>query len=295
MIKENKWNKSVYLLFRIIKGIIIYINYFIKINRESIKIVFFIVFLLTYICLFLYQNFFINLKNIKICICTLGKKENLYVREFVDHYKLYGVDKIFIYDNNEIDGEEFENVLSDYISNGFVEIINYRGKNQAQIQMMKDCYKTYFGKYDWFILFDMDEFIYLKSHINIKSYLKRSKFRKYEVIYFFRAFHTDNNHLHYYNKSLFERFPKSVYNNFNVKPILRGNISNLNIYNNHLINGNIKYCYSNGQKYAKKKDFKNYFIDHFYFKSTEEFIDKINRGDIFYKNTYKIKMKKIKY
>lgn len=42
-------------------------------------------------------------------------------------------------------------------------------------------------------------------------------------------------------------------------------------------------------------DFKNYFIDHFYFKSTEEFIEKINRGDIFYKNTNKIKMAKIKY
>lgn len=194
-----------------------------------------------------------------------------------------------------INGEVFNNVLSDYISNDFVEIINYRGKNQVQIQMLKDCYNNNYEKYDWFILFDMDEFIYLKHHINIKSYLKEIKFRKCEVIYFYRAFHTDNDHLHYNNKSLFERFPKSVYNTFTVKPILRGHNSNLTIYSNHIINGDIRYCYSYGEKNIKKMDFNNYFIDHFYFKSTEEFIDKINRGDSFYNNTYNIKKDKIDF
>ena len=37
-----------------------------------------------------------KLKNTKICLCTNGKKENLYVREFVEHYIKYGVDKIFV-------------------------------------------------------------------------------------------------------------------------------------------------------------------------------------------------------
>lgn len=300
MIKKNKWNSLIniifrYLLFTKIKKKIIFINNLIKIKRKLIKIIFYIVFLIIYISPLLCKLFFINFKNIKICVCTSGKKENLYAREFVEHYKLYGVDKIFIYDNNEINGEVFDNVLSDYISNKFVEIINYRGKIQAQLQMLNNCYKNIYEKYDWFILFDMDEFIHLKSHINIKSYLKRSKFRKYEVIYLFRAFHTDNNHLHYYNKSLFERFPKSIYDIITVKPILRGHIPNLKIKSCHIINEKIKSCYSHGEKQIKKMDFKNYFIDHFYFKSTEEFIEKINRGDIFYKNINKIKMAKIKY
>ena len=293
--KKQKLKKTIYLLFRIVKEKIIFNKNVININRKLIKIIFFIVFLIICIYLFLYKLFFINLKDIKVCLCALGKKENLYAREFVEHYKLYGIDKIFIYDNNEIDGEVFNNVLSDYISNEFVEIINYRGKNQAQIQMLKDCYNNNYEKYDWFILFDMDEFIYLKDHINIKSYLKEIKFRKCEVIYFYRAFHTDNNHLHYNNKSLFERFPKSVYKTLTVKPILRGHNSNLTIYSNHIINGDIKYCYSYGEKNIKKKDFNNYFIDHFYFKSTEEFIDKINRGDSFYNNTYNIKKDKIDF
>ena len=293
MIKQNERNNSIYTFFNILKEkIIFYIDHFRNKNRK-IKLFIFIIFLIICICLFLYKLFFIDLKEIKVCLCAIGKRENLYVREYVEHYKLYGVNKIFIYDNNEIDGEVFDNILSDYISNEFVEIINYRGKKQVQLQMLNDCYNRNYEKYDWFIMFDMDEFIYLKNHINIKTYLKRIEFRKYEVIYFFRACHTDNNHLHYENKSLFERFPQSVYNVLSVKPILRGHYFNITIDNIHIINWNIKYCYSFGEKKVKKMDFKNYFIDHFYYKSTEEFINKINRGDAYFNDSYGLRKGKI--
>ena len=52
----------------------------------------------------------IELKN-KTCICTLGKQENKYIREFVEYYNRIGVDKIYLYDNNDIKGEKFENVI----------------------------------------------------------------------------------------------------------------------------------------------------------------------------------------
>ena len=54
-----------------------------------------------------------NPGNLKVCLCTLGKMENIYAREFVQHYKKYDIDKIFIYDNNEISGETFDSVLAD--------------------------------------------------------------------------------------------------------------------------------------------------------------------------------------
>lgn len=44
---------------------------------------------------------------------TIGKNENKYAREFAQHYKKHGVDKIFIYDNNDVEGEN-EIVLADY-------------------------------------------------------------------------------------------------------------------------------------------------------------------------------------
>ena len=83
-----------------------------------------------------------NPNDLKVCLCTLGKMENRYAREFVEHYKKYDIDKIFIYDNNEIAGETFDLVLPDYINNKYVEIINYRGKVKIQIPILNDCYKN---------------------------------------------------------------------------------------------------------------------------------------------------------
>jgi len=42
----------------------------------------------------------------------------------VNHYKKIGYDKVFIYDNNDIGEEKFEDILNEQISNKFVEIIN---------------------------------------------------------------------------------------------------------------------------------------------------------------------------
>jgi len=42
-------------------------------------------------------------RSLKVCLCTIGKKENLYASEFVELYKKIGYDKIFIYDNNDIE------------------------------------------------------------------------------------------------------------------------------------------------------------------------------------------------
>ena len=82
-----------------------------------------------------------KLKNYKICLCTNGKKENLYVREYVEHYISYGVDKIFIYDNNEENGERFQEVINDYINKGYVEIINYRGLFPHKLKFIKSVIK----------------------------------------------------------------------------------------------------------------------------------------------------------
>ena len=50
-----------------------------------------------------------------ICICTIGKYENLYIREFVDYYHSIGITKIFLYDNNNEEAEKFEDAINDYI------------------------------------------------------------------------------------------------------------------------------------------------------------------------------------
>ena len=171
-------------------------------NMKFIICVLLLLILLIFIFLFI---FFSN--NIKVCICAIGKNENKYIREFIEHYKKYGIDKIFIYDNNDINGEYFQEVIYDYIKNKYIEIINFRGKKKAQRFCYKDCYKNNYMLFDWFIIFDLDEFIYLKNYNNIKDYLNNKRFKRCQVIHLNLLFFTDNDLLKYDNRSLKERFP----------------------------------------------------------------------------------------
>ena len=76
----------------------------------------------------------------KVAVCSIGRLENRYIKEFVEYYKKLGVDKIFLYDNN-YDGEEyFESVIGDYLDKGFVEVIDFRNKDYCQLEAYQDCY-----------------------------------------------------------------------------------------------------------------------------------------------------------
>lgn len=106
----------------------------------------------------------------KVLLCCIGKMENNYIREFVEYYKEIGFDNICLYDNNDIDGEHFEDVIGDYIDSGFVILKDWRGKELAQIPSYTDCYNTYKNEYDWIAYFDIDEFLDLDCN-NIKEFL----------------------------------------------------------------------------------------------------------------------------
>ena len=246
-----------------------------------------------------------RLNNLKICVCTLGKEENRYITEFVEYYKNYGIDKIYLYDNNDIEGERFENVIGKYVNNKFVEIIDWRGVkgNSTYYGIMDSCYQTYHDQYDWLLFYELDEFLYLKNYQNIKLFLFDKKFDNCESIQLNWVHMSDNNQIYYENKPLHERFPKRgknvMVNQYNkicfVKTMVRGHLKNISIVNNHVLNENLIACNGFGKKselmkkiLSVKPDYKFNYIKHFYGKSVQEFVEKINRGDLLRGNAKKI-------
>ena len=97
--------------------------------------------------------------NIKVCLCVVGKKENMYAKEYVNYYKKLGYNHIYIYDNNDINDEKFESVLSEEINSNYVTIVNYRGLKGRQCEAYQDCYKKYNKYYNWLSFYDFDEFL----------------------------------------------------------------------------------------------------------------------------------------
>ncbi|KAG4097231.1 hypothetical protein H8356DRAFT_426419 [Neocallimastix lanati (nom. inval.)] len=237
-----------------------------------------------------------NNKPLRITLCAIGRDENLYIREWVEWYKNLGVNKIVLYDNNKVDGEKFEDVINDYIINGFVKVINRRGivktnkeigpkeikeKKSVQAESYHDCYYNNYKNNDWIFFFDIDEFLSIESKYNdIYEFL--NDFNKYDGIRVQWRVYGDNGYLHYENKTVNERFGSRKNSQYStrVKTIIKCKEykKDLIINASGLLNRELTFVN------LKKKRVKNYlndkeayfdlpvYLNHFITKSTEEYI-----------------------
>ena len=103
------------------------------------------------------------------------------------------------------------------------------------IQLHWAVYKKNNASYDWFIYYDIDEFIYLKDFKSFKSFLNDKRFAKCNRVQFNWIFYTDNNLLYYEDKPVRERFTekqasargKKKGGAQGIKSVIRGNINNI--------------------------------------------------------------------
>ena len=237
-------------------------------------------------------------KDLRVGLCVIGKNENLYAREFVEHYKKIGYDNIILYDNNDNNDKDdkFEDVINDYIKDGFVRIIDFKERNGNERPLFvayKDCYSKYNSEYDWLSFFDMDEFLELnEKYKNIKEFLNDKIFTICQAIKINWLFYINDNILYYENKTLRERMKKITYDDLHskhIKSTVRGNLYRNyweNIVNSHTSNLNYTSCSSSGKivesnsPFIYPPDYTNAKLKHYYYKSFEEFCVKIKRGMI---------------
>lgn len=234
----------------------------------------------------------------KIAMCSIGRLENKYVREFVEFYQKIGVDKFFIYDNN-YDGEEhFEDVLKPYVTNGLVQVINFRNKEKCQVAAYQDCYNKYGEDFDWICFFDFDEFLYLDGYKTLKDLLSQEIYNGYELFHVNEMLYGDSGLLRYEDKLVVERFKtpvmpldyKKTYDfpeNCHVKSIVRGKLGGKVRWNAtpHTPTGNLKCCNALGEQCNGNSPFvipyihKNIWLRHYKTKTIEEFYNtKVRRG-----------------
>ena len=91
---------------------------------------------------------------------------------------------------------------------------------------------------------------------------------------------------------------------FTLKTISRGGLKKINFRTSHWLDRNIRGCNVFGEviiptrkvrlsNNINEPKFKKYYIDHYCFKSTEEYINKINKGDGIFGFNYRTKIHKI--
>ena len=239
-----------------------------------------------------------NKTELKVALCCIGRLENKYIREYASYYEKIGFDKIFLYDNNMEDEERFEDVIGDYIENGFVDVIDYRGKDKAQLSAYQDCYDKYSNKYDWIGFFDIDEFFtFINRKPDIKEYLSDDRFKDYDMIHMNWLCYGDNDLVRYEDKPVTKRFvhpitpfdSKRTYDfpeNNHIKTLIRGGLNNVRwskTPHTPICDG-IKCCNGAGEECNPNSPFNNYeystvCLRHYQTKTIEEFYtNKVKRG-----------------
>jgi len=206
---------------------------------------------------------------VRVALVCIAKNETNYIEEWVTYHLKLGFDKIFIYENNWVCDYENEQIVK----------IKFNG-NQKQLESYKNFKTKYRLEYDWAAFFDVDEFLVLKKHKNIKEFL--IDYDKYDSVGINWVLFGDNgfNGVFNNNYSVLNRFTKrqNVVNP-HIKTIAKLNNDSY-FLNPHCLNTkwvdtnfnlNLGFSNLNGPLDVAQ-------INHYFTKTKEEFLEKINRG-----------------
>lgn len=144
----------------------------------------------------------------KTALVAIGRRENQYAREWVEHYLKLGFDHIFICDNNRYLEEHFEDVLADYLRQGVVTILDYRKQAGCQKQAYNDVYAQYGDDYDWLAFFDFDEFLTFSRKYTLDTML--SLCEGYDCVMVNWECYGDNGLVYNDNRRVQDRFKKPL-------------------------------------------------------------------------------------
>lgn len=106
-------------------------------------------------------------------VVSIAKQEKHYIKDWVAYHLRIGFDRIYLFDNNNIDGERYDEILKEYIDADKLELIDARGENGVQNSVYNAMYFSL--PFKWMGVFDIDEFIWFKEngrYSNIKQFVE---------------------------------------------------------------------------------------------------------------------------
>ena len=110
----------------------------------------------------------IDRKKYYVSICAIFKNEARYMKEWIEFHRIIGIDHFYLYNNFSED--DYLSVLSPYIEQGIVTLIDWPNK-QGQMKAYKDCAVKYGQETNWIAYIDFDEFIVPNARDDIKECL----------------------------------------------------------------------------------------------------------------------------
>ena len=213
----------------------------------------------------------------KVALCAIGRMENQYAREFVEHHLNIGFDHIIIADNNRYGEERFESVIGDLIGETVI-LRNYRNIENAQRLAYNELYQEYGKQYDWLAFFDFDELLCLSDGLtSVKQLIARHE-SSADCVMVPWMMMSDSGLIHNDCRPMMERFTERAADVPQGKCIIRGGISNLRFTRSvHIPYEPVLRCVTPAgqptiQKRHQPNDFTVAYLKHFSTKTIEEWL-----------------------
>ena len=107
-----------------------------------------------------------------LSVAALFKNESHGIREWVQHYIRHGVEHFYLIDDGSTDNYMVE--IQDYVDQEKIHIFVVENWNKYTGRQ-HDMYNTFIlprlKESEWWLIVDLDEYVYCPNHIDLKGYL----------------------------------------------------------------------------------------------------------------------------
>lgn len=211
-------------------------------------------------------------------ICAIAKDEEFFIKEWVEYHLLIGFEHIYIYDNNSY--VPVSKTLSEYIDSGLATVIDFpRDEDQQRIAYM-DCLQKYGNQCKWMAFIDIDEFIVPHSANDIRDILDR--YGDYGGLAIHWKMFGSGGHKVRPDGGVIKNYDKVVSLDNHIKSIVQPSKVDKVFTPHNFGYRDGSFCVN--EDYVPVASHQSYHIsrtvqiNHYYYKSLEDFKDKLKRG-----------------
>ncbi|MBR2519116.1 MAG: glycosyltransferase family 92 protein [Selenomonadaceae bacterium] len=243
-----------------------------------------------------------NLFPYNLAVVAIFKDEAPYLREWLDYHLLAGVEHFYLYNNDSSD--DYEKILAPYVEANLVTLIDWSGK-AMQMPAYNDALEKHRSECRYMAFIDLDEFIFPKTGQSIVEVADEifSRDSKIAALKFnWQCFGSNGHEKADYSKGVLERFTRRAPSDWVFEDEeINKTVANCNAYVKIIVNPRAVDCVlsphhaicfeglhsvnTDGEENEKPINYPvatdKIVVNHYYTKSREEFMTKINRGSAY--------------
>ena len=210
-------------------------------------------------------------------ICCIAKDEDPYLREWVSYHLAIGFEHIILYDNNS--KNKIKDILKDYVATNLVTVYDLPLTEHQQLSAYVNCIKVWKNLVHWIAFIDIDEFIVPLTTHDIRDFL--DDYIDYAVVGVHWNIFSSNGYLRKSSGSVIKKFRKSLGLNEHIKSIVQPK-KVIKPLSPHHFQYTDSFCVNEDfvciPSHCSYPIANKIVLNHYYFKSQQEFEEKIARG-----------------